>query len=195
MKLTGAGIVIPIEGDLDAFKVDMERAKGLAREYGRGISDSLNNVFNDRQAKSYTSSMIYNLDRLRRGSALTGKELDNLSIDLKKVKHVTGLSDKAFQALSRRMLNNKAEKAKENALKALQRQAGLSRMEMARLQLQMRQTSGAIKTMAASTGTVMGKLSSTIFNVRNAILTLGAGYVVQSIWDAGRGGRVPGYRL
>ncbi len=68
MKLNG--IYIPIRGDYTRFQADMAKARSIAREQGKAISDALGNAIGTDSATRGLSNLTRNLAQAQR--ALSG---------------------------------------------------------------------------------------------------------------------------
>jgi uncharacterized protein YcbK (DUF882 family) len=147
MSVRIPGVYIEIKGDFTELQTDMKRARQMVAEQATGMSNALNNALSPGQIKSSINSLVRDLGQIDRASKLTGNEFDKLGVDLGELRRHTGLTEREFQKLQSRMLQKKATDTTERALKNIERQAGLTRWEMARLQLKMGDVNGAARTL------------------------------------------------
>lgn len=146
MKLNG--IYIPIRGDYTRFQADMAKARSIAREQGKAISDALGNAIGTDSATRGLSNLTRNLAQAQR--ALSGASFKGTIDGLDELARIAGVSASRMQELSSSLLRTASTSAAERAFTQIQKATGASNLEMARLRASLGDTSGALKSVGAA---------------------------------------------
>ena len=140
------GIYIAIRGDYSAFETDLNRAKLVAKEQGEDIAKSINNAV----SAADLSSGIYKITRELKTAqaALSAGAFKGQVSGLEEIAKAAGVSSKQLEGLTNSMLKSQAAATANRAFEYLQKNAGLSTLELAKLRVQLGDTSGALSTLA-----------------------------------------------
>jgi hypothetical protein len=128
-----SGIYVEIKGDSTQLKKEIREAKQYVTEQSHGISNALNNALSPGQIKSGVNTIVESLKTLSRGASVVKENFNLVSVDLKNLQHLTGITGEAFEKLQQRMLVTKAADVQEKALKSIAQAANLSRKEIAEM--------------------------------------------------------------
>lgn len=140
------GIYIAIRGDYSAFNTDMLKVKQLAKAQAEDIAKSINNAV----SAADLSSGIYKITRELKTAqaALSAGAFEGQVSGLEEIAKAAGVSSKQLEGLTNSMLKSQAAATANRAFEYLQKNAGLSTLELAKLRVQLGDTSGALSTLA-----------------------------------------------
>lgn len=140
------GIYIAIRGDYSAFETDLNRAKLVAKEQGEAIAKSIGNAV----SKADLTGGINNLTRELKTAqtALSSGAFRAQVSGLDEIAKAAGVSSKQLEGLTNAMLKSQAAATANRAFEYLQKNAGLSTLQLARLRAELGDTSGALSTLA-----------------------------------------------
>ncbi len=144
------GIYVEIRGDYDRLKKDIAQARQNVTEQARGMSNALNNALSPQQIQGSVNRLVKSLNTLGRASQLTGKDFDNIGVDIGRLRNNLGMTEAQFLSLQRRMLNTSAERAQERALRSIARSAQLTKSEIRALGIQMNLSKAQIDNVVTS---------------------------------------------
>jgi lambda family phage tail tape measure protein len=149
MTTTGiSGIYIPIRGDYTKFQEDMARARAVAREQGKAVSDALNNAISSDSATKALSSLTQKLALAQRG--LTAGTFRGNIEGLDELAKVARVSKDRMSELTEQLLRAQAASGVERAFAQLQRQLGASNLAMAKMRAELGDYSGALKSIGSA---------------------------------------------
>ncbi len=134
------GIYVEIRGDTSHLATDMKKARDLVKTQTKGISDAFNNAVSEKQVRNSVNRMVADLNKIYRAVKIPKGSFDHIAADLGEFTKLTGLAEKEFHALQRRMLENRAAEQQRKALENIARAAGLSRKETLKLGKQLGMT-------------------------------------------------------
>ena len=136
------GIYIAIRGDYSAFETDLNRAKLVAKEQGEAIAKSIGNAV----SKADLTGGINNLTRELKTAqtALSSGAFRAQVSGLDEIAKAAGVSSKQLEDLTNAMLKSQAAATANRAFEYLQKNAGLSTLQLARLRAELGDTSGAM---------------------------------------------------
>ncbi|MFR5647674.1 MAG: tape measure protein [Bilophila wadsworthia] len=139
------GIYIAIRGDYSAFNTDMLKVKQLAKAQAEDIAKSINNAV----SAADLSSGIYKITRELKTAqaALSAGAFKGQVSGLEEIAKAAGVSSKQLEGLTNSMLKSQAAATANRAFEYLQKNAGLSTLELAKLRVQLGDTSGAMSTL------------------------------------------------
>lgn len=139
-------LYVAVRADYAQYQQDLADIRSLARKQGKEIADALDGALSPQKAQRNLTTLATSLRTLSRQSSQV--DLDSLKLDVQALGKQAGVSADQMDKLSRRMMETAREKAMEKALKDLQKQTGMSNLELAKLQASMGDVSGAFGTVA-----------------------------------------------
>ena len=139
------GIYIAIRGDYSAFETDLNAAKKLAKVQGDAIAKSINNAVS---AVDLTGG-IHKLTRELKTAqvALSAGAFKAQVSGLDEIAKAAGVSSKQLEGLTNSMLKSQAAATANRAFEYLQKNAGLSTLQLAKLRADLGDTGGALSTL------------------------------------------------
>jgi len=182
------GVYVEFKGDMSELKRDFRKVRILAKEAGTDISNGMRNAITPLVAQKAIANLYKDLSKLNRVSAVTSADMKKLGVSLDKdlLKNVK-MTNSEFKALQRRLLNVKAEKQAERAIKNLGRSLKLTSLEMAKLRRKAGDTKGALREIGTGIKAGFSSAGKTIGAASLAMVALG--YTVKRVsgafWDAG----------
>jgi len=141
------GIYIAIRGDYSAFETDLNAAKKLAKAKGDAIAKSINNAVSAVDLTGGINKLTRELKTAQ--AALSAGAFKGQVSGLDEIAKAAGVSSKQLEGLTNSMLKSQAAATANRAFEYLQKNAGLSTLELAKLRVQLGDTSGAMSTAAA----------------------------------------------
>ena len=136
------GIYIAIRGDYSAFETDLNAAKKLAKAQGDAIAKSINNA-------DLTGGINKITRELKTAqAALSAGAFKGQVSGLEEIAKAAGVSSKQLEGLTNSMLKSQAAATANRAFEYLQKNAGLSTLQLAKLRVELGDTSGALSTLA-----------------------------------------------
>ena len=138
------GIYIAIRGDYSAFETDLNAAKKLAKVQGDAIAKSINNAVSAVDLTGGINKLTRELKTAQ--SALSAGAFKAQVSGLDEIAKAAGVSSKQLEGLTNSMLKSQAVASADRAFEYLQRNAGLSARELAKLRRELGDTQGALKT-------------------------------------------------
>lgn len=140
------GIYIAIRGDYSAFETDLNAAKKLAKAQGDAIAKSINNAVSAVDLTGGINKLTRELKTAQ--AALSSGAFKAQVSGLDEIAKAAGVSSKQLEGLTNSMLKSQAAATANRAFEYLQKNAGLSTLELAKLRVQLGDTSGALSTLA-----------------------------------------------
>ena len=140
------GIYIAIRGDYSAFETDLNRAKLVAKEQGEAIAKSIGNAVSKADLTGGINKLTRELKTAQ--TALASGAFKGQVSGLDEIAKAAGVSSKQLEGLTNSMLKSQAAATANRAFEYLQKNAGLSTLELAKLRVQLGDTSGALSTLA-----------------------------------------------
>ena len=174
MTTTGiSGIYIPIRGDYTKFQEDMARARAVAREQGKAVSDALNNAISSDSATKALSGLTQKLAQAQRG--LTAVTFRGNIEGLDELAKVARVSKDRMSELTEQLLRAQAASGVDRAFVQLQRQLGANSLAMAKLRAEFGDYSGAMRAVGTAA-----------LGAAPAVLAVGAAtaYAAKAAFDA-----------
>ena len=138
------GIYIAIRGDYSAFETDLNRAKLVAKEQGEAIAKSIGNAVSKVDLTGGINKLTRELKTAQ--TALASGTFKAQVSGLDEIAKAAGVSSKQLEGLTNSMLKSQAVASADRAFEYLQRNAGLSARELAKLRRELGDTQGALKT-------------------------------------------------
>ena len=138
------GIYIAIRGDYSAFETDLNAAKKLAKVQGDAIAKSINNAVSAVDLTGGINKLTRELKTAQ--AALSAGAFKAQVSGLDEIAKAAGVSSKQLEGLTNSMLKSQAVASADRAFEYLQRNAGLSARELAKLRRELGDTQGALKT-------------------------------------------------
>ncbi len=139
------GIYIAIRGDYSAFETDLNRAKLVAKEQGEAIAKSIGNAVSKADLTGGINKLTRELKTAQ--TALASGAFKGQVSGLDEIAKAAGVSSKQLEGLTNSMLKSQAAATANRAFEYLQKNAGLSTLELAKLRVQLGDTSGAMSTL------------------------------------------------
>ena len=139
------GIYIAIRGDYSAFETDLNRAKLVAKEQGEAIAKSIGNAVSKADLTGGINKLTRELKTAQ--TALSSGAFKAQVSGLDEIAKAAGVSSKQLEGLTNSMLKSQAAATANRAFEYLQKNAGLSTLELAKLRVQLGDTSGAMSTL------------------------------------------------
>ncbi|MGE4442531.1 MAG: phage tail tape measure protein [Desulfomicrobium sp.] len=149
-----SGIYVEIRGDATQLKQELKAAKTAVTEQAQGMSNALNNALSPAQLKNSINGLVRDLNTLSNASKLTGKEFGFIGTDLGQLQRITGLSAAEFGKLQSKMMETRAAKIQEQALRRIADAAGLSTKEVAELGRHMNVSQAGIASINSATSSM-----------------------------------------
>ena len=139
------GIYIAIRGDYSAFETDLNRAKKMAQAQGDAIAKSIGNAVSKADLTGGINKLTRELKTAQ--AALSAGAFKGQVSGLEEIAKAAGVSSKHLEGLTNSMLKSQAAATANRAFEYLQKNAGLSTLELAKLRVQLGDTSGAMSTL------------------------------------------------
>lgn len=139
------GIYIAIRGDYSAFETDLNRAKLVAKEQGEAIAKSIGNAVSKADLTGGINKLTRELKTAQ--AALSSGAFNGQVSGLDEIAKAAGVSSKQLEGLTNSMLKSQAAATANRAFEYLQKNAGLSTLQLARLRAGLGDTSGAMSTL------------------------------------------------
>ena len=140
------GIYIAIRGDYSAFETDLNAAKKLAKAQGDAIAKSINNAVSAVDLTGGINKITRELKTAQ--AALSAGAFKGQVSGLEEIAKAAGVSSKQLEGLTNSMLKSQAAATANRAFEYLQKNAGLSTLQLAKLRVELGDTSGALSTLA-----------------------------------------------
>lgn len=138
------GIYIAIRGDYSAFETDLNAAKKLAKVQGDAIAKSINNAVSAVDLTGGINKLTRELKTAQ--AALSSGAFKAQVSGLDEIAKAAGVSSKQLEGLTNSMLKSQAAATANRAFEYLQKNAGLSTLQLAKLRRELGDTQGALKT-------------------------------------------------
>lgn len=139
------GIYIAIRGDYSAFATDLNHAKKMAQAQGDAIAKSIGNAVSKADLTGGINKLTRELKTAQ--AALSAGAFKGQVSGLEEIAKAAGVSSKQLEGLINSMLKSQAAATANRAFEYLQKNAGLSTLELAKLRVQLGDTSGAMSTL------------------------------------------------
>ena len=141
------GIYIAIRGDYSAFETDLNAAKKLAKAQGDAIAKSINNAVSAVDLTGGINKLTRELKTAQ--AALSAGAFKGQVSGLEEIAKAAGVSSKQLEGLTNSMLKSQAAATANRAFEYLQKNAGLSTLQLSKLRAELGDTSGALSTLAS----------------------------------------------
>lgn len=139
------GIYIAIRGDYSAFETDLNRAKLVAKEQGEAIAKSIGNAVSKADLTGGINKLTRELKTAQ--TALASGAFKGQVSGLDEIAKAAGVSSKQLEGLTNSMLKSQAAATANRAFEYLQKNAGLSTLQLAKLRADLGDTGGALSTL------------------------------------------------
>ena len=139
------GIYIAIRGDYSAFETDLNAAKKLAKVQGDAIAKSINNAVSAVDLTGGINKLTRELKTAQ--AALSAGAFKGQVSGLEEIAKAAGVSSKQLEGLTNSMLKSQAAATANRAFEYLQKNAGLSTLQLAKLRADLGDTGGALSTL------------------------------------------------
>ena len=139
------GIYIAIRGDYSAFETDLNAAKKLAKAKGDAIAKSINNAVSAVDLTGGINKLTRELKTAQ--AALSAGAFKAQVSGLDEIAKAAGVSSKQLEGLTNSMLKSQAAATANRAFEYLQKNAGLSTLQLAKLRADLGDTGGALSTL------------------------------------------------
>ena len=139
------GIYIAIRGDYSAFETDLNAAKKLAKVQGDAIAKSINNAVSAVDLTGGINKITRELKTAQ--AALSAGAFKGQVSGLEEIAKAAGVSSKQLEGLTNSMLKSQAAATANRAFEYLQKNAGLSTLQLAKLRAEMGDTGGVLSTL------------------------------------------------
>ena len=151
-------LYVVARADYDEYQKDITRIKALTKAAGKDVSDALNNAISPKQVNNGLLSLATSLKQVSRAS----REFNPKGVvsGLEEIAQRSGVSIKTMDSLSQAMLKTARDNSLERAFANIQKQAGLSNLEMAKLRMQFGDTAGAFKAFGAAVAPVAATIAA-----------------------------------
>ena len=140
------GIYIAIRGDYSAFETDLNAAKKLAKAQAEDMAKSINNAVSAVDLTGGINKITRELKTAQ--AALSAGAFKGQVSGLEEIAKAAGVSSKQLEGLTNSMLKSQAAATANRAFEYLQKNAGLSTLQLAKLRVELGDTSGALSTLA-----------------------------------------------
>ena len=140
------GIYIAIRGDYSAFETDLNHAKKMAQAQGDAIAKSIGNTVSKADLTGGINKLTRELKTAQ--AALSAGAFKGQVSGLEEIAKAAGVSSKQLEGLTNSMLKSQAAATANRAFEYLQKNAGLSTLQLAKLRVELGDTSGALSTLA-----------------------------------------------
>ena len=141
-----ATLYVAIRGNYTEFQRDMTRVRGIAKESCRELANQFNNAIDPKFFKKGLSELARGLKDISRIATTRGGFLAPAIADLKDLAAKAEVSSQTMQMLANRMTEVGRREQLSGALKKIQKYAGLTDAELAKLQKKMGDTAGSMET-------------------------------------------------
>ena len=122
------GIYIAIRGDYSAFETDLNRAKKMAQAQGDAIAKSIGNAVSKADLTGGINKLTRELKTAQ--AALSAGAFKGQVSGLEEIAKAAGVSSKQLEGLTNSMLKSQAAATANRAFEYLQKNAGLSTLEL-----------------------------------------------------------------
>ena len=139
------GIYIAIRGDYSTFATDLNHAKKMAQAQSDAIAKSIGNAVSKADLTGGINKLTRELKTAQ--AALSAGAFKGQVSGLEEIAKAAGVSSKQLEGLTNSMLKSQAAATANRAFEYLQKNAGLSTLELAKLRVQLGDTSGAMSTL------------------------------------------------
>ena len=129
------GIYIAIRGDYSAFETDLNRAKLVAKEQGEAIAKSIGNAVSKADLTGGINKLTRELKTAQ--TALSSGAFKAQVSGLDEIAKAAGVSSKQLEGLTNSMLKSQAAATANRAFEYLQKNAGLSTLQLAKLRVEL----------------------------------------------------------
>jgi lambda family phage tail tape measure protein len=147
-----ATLYVAIRGNYTEFQRDMARVRGIARESCRELANQFNNAIDPKFFNKGLAALARGLKDINRIASTKGGFLSPAIADLKELAAKAEVSSQTMQMLANRMAEVGRREQLSGALKQIQKFAGLTDAELAKLQKKMGDTAGSMETAMRALG-------------------------------------------
>lgn len=151
-------LYVVARADYDEYQKDITRIKALTKAAGKDVSDALNNAISPKKVNNGLLSLATSLKQVSHAS----REFNPKGVvsGLEEIAQRSGVSIKTMDSLSQAMLKTARDNSLKRAFANIQKQAGLSNLEMAKLRMQFGDTAGAFKSFGAAVAPVAATIAA-----------------------------------
>ena len=139
------GIYIAIRGDYSVFETDLNHAKKMAQAQGDAIAKSIGNAVSKADLSGGINKLTRELKTAQ--AALSAGAFKGQVSGLEEIAKAAGVSSKQLEGLTNSMLKSQAAATANRAFEYLQKNAGLSTLQLAKLRADLGDTGGALSTL------------------------------------------------
>ena len=139
-------LYVAVRADYSQYQKDLAQVRAVAKQEGQNIAAALDGAISPGKAQRGLVSITNALRTLGQQGAKVN--LDHVKDGLAQLAKQAGVSTARMEALTQRMAENARAQAMQKALSDLQKQTGMSTLELAKLQASMGDVSGAFGTLA-----------------------------------------------
>ena len=139
-------LYVAVRADYSQYQKDLAEIRAVAKEEGQNIAAALDGAISPGKAQRGLVSITNALRTL--GQQGDKVDLSHVSDGLAQLAKQAGVSTQRMEALTQRMAENARAQSMQKALSDLQKQTGMSTLELAKLQASMGDVSGAFGTLA-----------------------------------------------
>ena len=139
-------LYVAVRADYSQYQKDLAQVRAVAKQEGQNIAAALDGAISPGKAQRGLVSITNALRTL--GQQGDKVDLSHVSDGLAQLAKQAGVSTQRMEALTQRMAENARAQSMQKALSDLQKQTGMSTLELAKLQASMGDVSGAFGTLA-----------------------------------------------
>ena len=139
-------LYVAVRADYSQYQKDLAQVRAVAKQEGQNIAAALDGAISPGKAQRSLTTITNSLRVL--GQQGGKVNLDHVTDGLAQLAKQAGVSTAKMEALTQRMAENARAQSMQKALSDLQKQTGMSTLELAKLQASMGDVSGAFGTLA-----------------------------------------------
>ena len=139
-------LYVAVRADYSQYQKDLAEIRAVAKEEGKAIAVALDGAITPGKAQRSLTTITNSLRVL--GQQGGKVNLDHVTDGLAQLAKQAGVSTARMEALTQSMAENARAQAMQKALSDLQKQTGMSTLELAKLQASLGDVSGAFGTLA-----------------------------------------------
>lgn len=139
-------LYVAVRADYSQYQKDLAQVRAVAKQEGQNIAAALDGAISPGKAQRSLTTITNSLRVL--GQQGGKVNLDHVTDGLAQLAKQAGVSTARMEALTQSMAENARAQAMQKALSDLQKQTGMSTLELAKLQASLGDVSGAFGTLA-----------------------------------------------
>lgn len=140
-------LYVAVRADYSQYQKDLAQVRAVAKEEGKAIAVALDGAISPGKAQRSLTTITNSLRAL--GQQGDKVDLSHVSDGLAQLAKQAGVSTARMEALTQRMAENARAQSMQKALSDLQKQTGMSTLELAKLQASLGDVSGAFGTLVS----------------------------------------------